>query len=64
VDLDGKARFPDADVGWTLFMSKVAPERNSVKDDATLDEFFSVLVAGTGFPAVLLHTYQQGENRQ
>lgn len=64
INLDGKARFPDQlDAGWTLYTSKTDPERNSEADNASLDQFFFALAGGVGFPTVLLHTYQQGENR-
>ena len=64
VDLDGKARFPEhLEAGWTLYASKNFPELNSETDNASLDIFFSALVAGTGFTTILLHSYKQGENR-
>ena len=64
VDLDGKARFPEhLEAGWTLYASKNFPELNSETDNASLDKFFSALVAGTGFTTTLLHSYEQGENR-
>ena len=63
-DLDGKARFPGHPrAGWTLYVSKTLPEQNSADDDAALDAFFAALVEHTGFPSILLHTYQPLENR-
>jgi hypothetical protein len=60
VDLDGRARFPDdLDCGWTMFTNKVHPNMNSPEDDASLDDFFERLAAGTGFPTRVLHVYEQ-----
>lgn len=63
-DLNGMARFKEyPQLAWTLYASKTFPEQNSVADNASLDHFFSALVASIGFPVTLLHTYQQDENR-
>lgn len=65
VDLREIPRFPDRlDCGWTLYFSKTHPELNSEDDDKHLDEFLQELLAGTGFPHVLLHAYADGEYRR
>lgn len=64
VDLEGEARFPsNLECGWTLYVNKVMPENNSQSDNEQLDKFFSELTLGTGFKTVLLHKYNQDENR-
>ncbi|MDP4078839.1 hypothetical protein [Acidovorax sp. A1169] len=63
-DKRGVLRFPEhPQAGWTLFFNHPGHETDTPEELAQLDALCGHIAAGTGFAAVLLHTYQAGEDR-
>ena len=64
MDLDSKSRFPEhPDCAWTLYTRKPFPQTYSAQDHDTLNSFFNQLVNGLGFPAKVIHIYEEKEER-
>lgn len=63
-DLNGKMKFPNRkDVGWILWISKKDVPKNTQAQNEYLNKFFSELLDAVGYDVVLIHEYEDGEDR-
>jgi hypothetical protein len=61
-DIEGKTKFEaNPDAGWLLWINKQSYD--SLENITELDQFFDELLAATSFETILLHSYEEGEER-
>jgi hypothetical protein len=62
-DLDGKWKFDNKEIRWVLFTIKNDVEAYTKAQHEDVDLFFKKLRDAIGFETILLHEYEDGEER-